>query len=381
MAEKEDRLLTLLAFVGYSIEFPTQLSTRIGGSPEWNRHVMYRAVHEGYVSLIRKKDRRYVIRSMSLTQKGFDYIAERNPAVLAMIYSRISSVQKVYPSNVDKIQRLHAIATGLVAAYAAGAVIPPSQKPSLLQPTGVPTGIAVEPNTAYYYSPHEIRMAFEEADDRTVAKGSRLIGIIIKGHRCYCLYYAGRTRMFWMRLTEENNAAAIQAHVNARGFKVKTICQIVIGNSMNVAAKLCRSPNPFGDRYFVVSHFFDSCHFITNNIEGDELLNLIINPERAVVFNRQVLADYQPPRIQTREYDAVDKNGNRPVILNYTCDLLPLSMMTRVPKGLIMLCFDYQAPTLQIIVGASIEVRPIQRGDAYEQAKTQDRRKPCGSDP
>lgn len=52
---KNDRLLELLWFVGYCIEFPTQLAVRIGGGPEWNRRVMYRAIHEGYVKLYRRK--------------------------------------------------------------------------------------------------------------------------------------------------------------------------------------------------------------------------------------------------------------------------------------------------------------------------------------
>lgn len=46
---KNDRLLELLWFVGYCIEFPTQLAVRIGGGAEWNRRVMYRAIREGYV--------------------------------------------------------------------------------------------------------------------------------------------------------------------------------------------------------------------------------------------------------------------------------------------------------------------------------------------
>lgn len=45
---KNDRLLELLWFVGYCIEFPTQLAVRIGGGAEWNRRVMYRAIREGY---------------------------------------------------------------------------------------------------------------------------------------------------------------------------------------------------------------------------------------------------------------------------------------------------------------------------------------------
>ena len=49
---KNDRLLELLWFVGYCIEFPTQLAVRIGGGAEWNRRVMYRAIREGFYTAL-----------------------------------------------------------------------------------------------------------------------------------------------------------------------------------------------------------------------------------------------------------------------------------------------------------------------------------------
>lgn len=153
---KNDRLLELLWFVGYCIEFPTQLAVRIGGGPEWNRRVMYRAIHEGYVKLYRRKYKRHVVRSMSLTEKGFDYVAQRDPEALSMIYSRLNRSERVYPSWVDKILRLHAVAIGTVMAHAAGAEITLAQKPSLMSPKKRPTNsIPPDPTKAYYYASHE----------------------------------------------------------------------------------------------------------------------------------------------------------------------------------------------------------------------------------
>ena len=72
---KSDRLLEFLWFVGYCIEFPSQLAVRIGGHPEWNRHVMYRAIELGYVVVNRCTYRGRILRSLRLTSKGIDYIA------------------------------------------------------------------------------------------------------------------------------------------------------------------------------------------------------------------------------------------------------------------------------------------------------------------
>ena len=69
---KNDRLLELLWFVGYCIEFPAQLAVRIGGGAEWNRRVMYRAIREGYVKLFRKKHHRHVIFEINEALFAFD---------------------------------------------------------------------------------------------------------------------------------------------------------------------------------------------------------------------------------------------------------------------------------------------------------------------
>lgn len=50
-------MLELLWFIGYCREFPSQLAERIGGHPEWNRHVKYEAIKKGYVTVYRTKYR------------------------------------------------------------------------------------------------------------------------------------------------------------------------------------------------------------------------------------------------------------------------------------------------------------------------------------
>ena len=291
---KNDRLLELLWFVGYCIEFPAQLAVRIGGGAEWNRRVMYRAIREGYVKLFRKKHHRHVIRSLSLTEKGFDYVAQHDPEAWAMIHSRISNSDPVYHAWIEKILRLHAIAIGTVMANAAGAEILQSRKPSLMSPAKrAKNSITPDPQCAYYYVPHELRTAIEEYSPESVSKSSRTIGIIVKGSQCYFLYFTGSTRMYWMKNSEENYAAAIESLLNARGFGVTTIHQVVIGSKMSVAQRLCHSAKPFGNRYFVVSTFFARCIFLTNNMDGDNLLRLILHPDVALKLNQTILSPYQ----------------------------------------------------------------------------------------
>ena len=81
-------------------------------------------------------------------------------------------------------------------------------------------------------------------------------------------------------------------------------------------------------------------------------------------INHAALSPFHPPRIPTREYDAIETSLDRPVLLNYQCDLLMLSDIHPMPEGFrgspIMLCFDYQTQVIQKIVGPAIEVRPLE---------------------
>ena len=250
-------------------------------------------------------------------------------------------------------------------ARKAGAMLLISQKPSLMSPAKRATNAVVpDPNKIYYYAAHELRVAIEEYSPESVSKSSRTIGIIVKGRCCFFLYFTGSTRMYWMKNSEENYAAAVKSLLLARGFGITSIHQIVIGSTMSVAQRLCHGAKPFGNKYFVVSTFFAQCLFLTNNKEGDTLLKLILHDELAMEINRAALSPFHPPRIPTREYDAIETSLDRPVLLNYQCDLLMLSDIHPMPEGFrgspIMLCLDYQTQVIQRIVGPAIEVRPLE---------------------
>ena len=77
--------------------------------------------------------------------------------------------------------------------------------------------------------------------------------------------------------------------------------------------------------------FFAQCVFLTNNADGDNLLKIILHPDMALKINQAMPAPYHPPRTPNREYDAIDVLLDRPVILNYQCDLLKLSDITPMP--------------------------------------------------
>lgn len=370
ITSKDDRMLELLWFVGYCVEFPTKLAVRIGGHPEWNRHVMYRAIEQGYVEVARGRSRQRIIRSMRLTEKGLDYISMGDPKALSYILAKQNENSTAH-SSIDKILRQQSLTIALLMAYNAGAEILPDRKPSLMSASNpLNTRIPIDPEKAYFYSTTEIRRSIQEYEPDTVVKGSRISGIIVRGRNCYCLYNTGHTRMFWMRSVEENTVAAVETMLSARGFRCESISQVVIGTRMNVAEKIAHYQVNARSRYFTVSDHYQNCFFLVNSALGDMLLSTIIDPDKRQTENKKALMGFDPPTIATREYDAVTRDGSRPVILNYQCDLLALLNICYAPYGFsespILLCYDYQVNALQTIVGPLIEVRPINGGEWNE---------------
>ena len=117
-------------------------------------------------------------------------------------------------------------------------------------------------------------------------------------------------------------------------------------------------------RFMTVSSFFESCHYVSNDSAGDDLLRVMMDDELARDFEKRVmLPSFRPPQVPTRSYDAVTQDGRRPVTLNYRFDLSALLRMDRAPEGFrespILLCMDYQVDAVQKILGGAVEVRAI----------------------
>ena len=356
-----NRMLDLLFLVGYCGEVPSQLVLRIGGHPEWNRHVKYQAVKKGYLVVSSSVHRQRVIRSLRLTEAGLDYISEKDPHLLAHILAR-DHAGIIKWNIMEKTLRRHSLAIALVMAIRAGAIIMPDEKPLLLSKAigkkVTPPGPSDRP---IFYSTEEIRAAIQEYEPDTVAKTSRILGIIINDRKCFCLYHTGRSRMYWMRNHEENTVASIDTLLAARGLTCQSFEQVIISDNMHVAIDIAKHGINSRSRYFTLTDQPNHCYFLENSANGDRQLSILLDPLKQQRINNRALNGFDPPRSFSRTHDAVTKDGTRPVVLGYNFDLLSLVSFDAVhhgfPQSPILLCFDYQADTLQEIVGPKVEVR------------------------
>ena len=362
--QSDDRMLELLWFVGYCVDFPAQLADRIDGHWEWNRHVKYRAIKSGYLSVHRDVYQQRVIRSLRLTPAGLEYIGQRDPKAQVHIMAR-QDLNVGNRNATDRIMRRHAQATALLMAYHAGAKFLPQEKPSLLAKPQV-SSVPYDPAQFYYYFSPDVRQALREKSDLVDAKASRLLGVLIHQHYGYLLYYTGHTRMYWLAGTEENVSAMVEQVLNIRGMPVTTFNEVIIGSRMPVAQKLMRQGKHVHSRYFTLSPHCNSIFFVTNDRRGDALFSIIVDQQKQLEINRVALSDFIPPR-ESRFYDAMTPDGKRPVILGYTCDLLTFSDLSAFMPGFeeptIVLCYDYQLNTIQSLVKTPTEVRIMKGGD------------------
>lgn len=369
-AGTNNRMLELLWFIGYCREFPSQLAERIGGHPEWNRHVKYEAIKKGYVTVYRTKYRQRVIRSLRLTPLGLEYIAKKDSTVFPFVMAQ-QDTNSGSRNITERILRYHAQAIALIMARNAGAVFLPGEKPSLLA-NPLASSAPYDPRKIYYYPVQEFRAAIQEPGRRmdqsvkTVAKSSRLLGVIICGRYCHCLYYTGHSRMYWLAGTEENMVAALEQVLRLRGIAVEVFSEVIIGTKMSVAQKLMKVETQHSSRYFTISDRYNNIFFITNDHRGDALLGVIADQKKQMEINRRALDGFIPP-LDTKFYDAMTPDRRRPVVLGYLCDLFTFSNLSAYLDGFeepaIVLCYDYQLNAIQSIVETPIEVRVMKGGD------------------
>ena len=333
---------------------------------------MYRAINEGYVTVWRHDNGngRHLVRSLRITDKGLTYVGNRSPEMLSLIQYRQEMVPQYVHYAPERVSRYQAYAIGTVMAHNAGAVFLPWEKPALLRAESENHPFRIDDTKSYYYGNEEVRAGIQELYPEEVTKGSRLVGIIVKGSDCYCLYNTGNVRMYWMRNTEENYVAMILVLLAERQFQVNVVRQVVIGNSMRIALRVCKTPSKEkGSRYYVLSNFFNNCYFLPNSELGDRQLKIMLDDDTTKQVYEGFMQECEQPEYSTKFYDAVCREDGRPAILNNDFDMLLIPGADTLGEDLgttpVVFCFDHQVEIMQQLVGPQVEVRSLGRIEEY----------------
>lgn len=137
----------------------------------------------------------------------------------------------------------------------------------------------------------------------------------------------------------------------------------MLGNGMDTVYRLLTSTSGYRRSQFMLDTSFEHFHFIPNDMQGEVLLKLLVNPKMAAKLNQLLLSDQnRHGRDLPMEYDAVDQDDT-PTILAYN---FVMHRINRFNTGLNVygksgnpICFDFQIPVLEQYLTANIRFSSI----------------------
>ena len=263
--------------------------------------------------------------------------------------------------------RLHRMAEVLVAAYNAGLLTFPWEKPPVFQTEPGDTNLYIGPA---YYSSREVKEIGAQA---TMIRGSRSTGILLCDGGIYAVYNTASARMKWEYKAEVRLKAMIQTDLChgrlARWFMDSPPGAIVFGDGMDQLEHLMGPGSKETRNYLIMDGTFRCFHYLTLDHRGEVLLRLLCDPERKAELDEILSQDLSKGSTNWLiEHDAIDEHGC-PVLFGYTCDM-PRIRRFDDALGLhgltgTLYCFDFQEPALRRVCGSRVALQCIDF-DAFE---------------
>ena len=348
-----DLLLTLVALSG---ELPSALVSRLPGSDSY----------KAYAVKILKRERllrTYYhdgLRGLRLTSIAKNLLTARQPDRYLPLFTGDTATNTPKYSVPHRL-RLHRMAEVLVAAYNAGLLTFPWEKPAAFQAEPDDASLYVGPA---YYSSREVKEIGAQA---TMIRGSRSTGILLCGSGIYAVYNTADTRMKWEYKAEVRLKAMMQTDLCHRRLADRFMDSppgaIVFGDGMDQLEILMGQGDKETRNYLIMNGIFRCFHYLTLDHRGEVLLRLLCDPERKAALDGILSEDLAEVRSNWLiEHDAIDGNGC-PVLFGYTCDM-PRIRRFDDALGLhgqtgTVYCFDFQEPALRRVCGPRVALQSI----------------------
>ena len=346
-------LLTIIALSG---EVPSALVSRLPGSDSY----------KAYAIKILKREkllRTYYhdgLRGLRLTTTAKRLLAAGQPDRYRPLFTGDTATNAPKYSVPHRL-RLHRMAEVLVAAYNAGLLTFPWEKPPVFQTEPSDTNLYIGPA---YYSSREVKEIGAQA---TMIRGSRSTGILLCDGGIYAVYNTASARMKWEYKAEVRLKAMIQTDLChgrlARWFMDSPPGAIVFGDGMDQLEHLMGPGSKETRNYLIMDGTFRCFHYLTLDHRGEVLLRLLCDPERKAELDEILSQDLSKGSTNWLiEHDAIDEHGC-PVLFGYTCDMpriqrfdTALELQGRVGT---LICFDFQEPVLRRICGPRVTIQSI----------------------
>lgn len=355
MLRPDTQKFKLLEMIGISGEFPANQLGRLFSSPTYAEKIITELKSE---KLIRThyKDK---LRGYRLTKCSKDFLLSYSPERFSC-YLTGNTETNLIRSETPRRIRLHQKAETYLTLLHAGIPIFPDEKPHIFTENREAASPTLR-SLPLFYSSREIK---ELGDVTTKIKNSRSMGILMAPHCVYAIYNTGSNILKWEYKTEVRLNAFLQHYLQGYPYSGHPkIRAIMLGSDMDTAFRLLTSTGGYKRSLFMLDTSFEHFHFITNDMQGETLLKLLLNPKMMAKLNQLLLSDQESPRESIPiEHDAVDTNGT-PTILAYDFDMQRINRFNTglnvYGKSGNLICFDFQIPVLKRYLTADIHFSSI----------------------
>ena len=193
-----------------------------------------------------------------------------------------------------------------------------------------------------------------------------MAGILFDDERIYLTYNTGNAVMKWETRAELRLLSLVESRFcrnPARAwYSDKNVIGLMLGDSMDTALLLLGSTGGYKRSGYRTDTGFARFWFCPHTPEGERQLQILTSPIYAQLC-RLLLSDLRtgvPP--VSIDCDALDTEG-RPVLLSLCFDI-PRIKRFRDALELFgytgrIVCFDFQAPVLQIYMGGLADIQPV----------------------
>ena len=355
MLRPDTQKFKLLEMIGISGEFPADQLGRLFSSLSYAEKLVTELKTE---KLIRThyKDK---LRGYRLTKRSKELLLSCYPDRFSCYLTGNTETNRVRSETPRRI-RLHQKAETYLTLLHAGIPIFPDEKPSIFASDREAGSLTLR-SLPLFYSSREMK---ELGEITTKIKNSRSMGILMAPHCVYAIYNTGSSILKWEYKTEVRLNAFLQHYLQDFPYSGHPkIRAIMLGSGMDTAFRLLTSTGGYKKSLFMLDTSFEHFHFVPNDVQGEALLKLLVNPKMMAKLNTLLLSDQETRKDDLPiEHDGVDQNGT-PTILAYDFDM---QRINRFNTGLNvygisgnLICFDFQTPILKQYLTADIRYSSI----------------------
>ncbi len=347
----------LLQLIAISGEFPATLLTRLAGGASYKEAMVYKLKKDGLLHTY-YRDR---LRSYRLTPLAKSLLmAEWRPRF--QFYLTGNADTNRLKSEITRRLRQCRIASTYVNMLGAGILVFRDSKPAVFRQTGeiIPDRLG---KTAFYSS-REIKEIGAEA---VKIRGARLVGVVLSEDHIFVTYNNNVAVERWDYQAEMRAKVLLKRNFcqlgSSSGYSPEVVCGLLFSDGMEPLYQLLTGAGSGNRRFFLMGGIYEHFYYLTNDRQGERLLNLLCDREKTAALNtvlRQGLGSRKPGGLI--EHDALDLKGN-PVLFNYFLDMPRMVRFTNAlqlheRQGTVV-CFDFQSSVLNRCFGGQIEIQAI----------------------